>query len=165
MCDDGNTTPGDGCDAMCVREGYCGDGTTGGTEVCDDGNNRSGDGCRSDCMSDETCGNGIVDFAAGEICDGTPMCDPTTCAAVTGCGDGTVEAPEVCDDSNMLAFDGCGRRVPRGDRDGDRLAQARRARRGLRSQRRRHRRQRLRARARDPRLRPRAADRDGHLER
>lgn len=107
MCDDGNTAPGDGCDAMCRREGYCGDGERNGTEVCDDGNNRSGDGCRSDCMSDETCGNGIVDFAAGEICDGTPMCDPTTCASVTGCGDGTIDAPETCDDSNTLAFDGC----------------------------------------------------------
>lgn len=107
MCDDGNTTSGDGCDSMCRREGYCGDNMPDTGEACDDGNNRSGDGCRSDCLSDESCGNGIVDFAAGEICDGTPMCDPTTCAAVTGCGDGTVTSPEVCDDSNTLAFDGC----------------------------------------------------------
>ncbi|HEY8432206.1 MAG TPA: DUF4215 domain-containing protein [Sandaracinaceae bacterium] len=106
-CDDGNTTPGDGCSATCEREPYCGDGVRGDGEVCDDGNNRSGDGCRSDCLSDESCGNGIVDFAAGEICDGTPGCDPTTCAAVEGCGDGTVSPPEVCDDANTAPFDGC----------------------------------------------------------
>lgn len=107
MCDDGNTNPGDGCDADCAREAYCGDGTTDGAEACDDGNNRSGDGCRSDCMSDESCGNGIIDFAAGEICDGTPNCDATTCQSVTGCGDGTVTDPEACDDGNTMSFDGC----------------------------------------------------------
>jgi len=107
MCDDGNTTAGDGCDAACAREGYCGDGAMADGEVCDDGNNASGDGCRSDCRSNESCGNGIIDFAAGEICDGTPGCDTTTCAMVTGCGDGTETAPETCDDANMASFDGC----------------------------------------------------------
>ncbi|MCB9598182.1 MAG: DUF4215 domain-containing protein [Sandaracinaceae bacterium] len=108
MCDDGNATPGDGCDAMCRREAYCGDGTVGGGEVCDDGNNASGDGCRSDCLSDETCGNGIVDFAAGEICDGAANCG-ADCMTVTGCGDGTVEAPEECenDPGNTDNWDGC----------------------------------------------------------
>ena len=38
-CDDGNTAPGDGCDAVCVVE-FCGDGiVNNGTEVCDDGIN------------------------------------------------------------------------------------------------------------------------------
>ena len=37
------------------------------------GNNRSGDGCRSDCQSNESCGNRIVDIAAGEVCDSTPL--------------------------------------------------------------------------------------------
>src|SRR5687768_13856033 len=62
-CDDGNTTDGDGCDAMCRREAFCGDGMRDMAlgEVCDDGNNASGDGCRSDCLSDETCGNGERD--------------------------------------------------------------------------------------------------------
>jgi cysteine-rich repeat protein len=106
MCDDGNRTPGDGCDADCAREAYCGDGNVDGTEECDDGNNRSGDGCRSDCLSDESCGNGITDFAAGEICDAEPTCGDD-CLSVTGCGDMTVTAPEVCDDGNTLPWDEC----------------------------------------------------------
>ncbi|MGE0785044.1 MAG: DUF4215 domain-containing protein [Sandaracinaceae bacterium] len=106
MCDDGNNTAGDGCDATCGREAFCGDMTVDTGETCDDGNNRSGDGCRSDCGSDETCGNGIVDFAVGEICDGSPMCG-VDCHTVTGCGDATVTPPEVCDDGNMASFDGC----------------------------------------------------------
>lgn len=108
MCDDGNATAGDGCDPTCNRESYCGDGTTDAGEVCDDGNNASGDGCRSDCRSDETCGNGIVDFAIGEICDGSATCG-ADCMTVTGCGDGTVEAPEECenDPANTDPWDGC----------------------------------------------------------
>ncbi len=108
MCDDGNATPGDGCDADCNREAYCGDNTVDPGEACDDGNNRSNDGCRSDCMSDETCGNGIVDFAVGEICDGSATCG-ADCMSVTGCGDGTVVAPETCenDPPNADAWDGC----------------------------------------------------------
>ncbi len=50
-CDDGNTTPGDGCSATCVIEtqGVCGDGTQGIGEQCDDGNTASGDGCSANC--------------------------------------------------------------------------------------------------------------------
>lgn len=50
-CDDGNTTPGDGCSATCVIEtqGVCGDGTQGIGEQCDDGNTASGDGCSASC--------------------------------------------------------------------------------------------------------------------
>ena len=106
MCDDGNVEPGDGCDASCAREAYCGDLSVDSGEACDDGNNRSGDGCRSDCGSDETCGNGIVDFAAGEVCDGAANCG-ADCLTVTGCGDGTLESPEVCDDGNTDRWDGC----------------------------------------------------------
>lgn len=106
MCDDGNTSDGDGCDAECRREAYCGDGETDAGEVCDDGNNASGDGCRSDCLSDETCGNGFVDYAAGEVCDSTPGCGPD-CTTVDGCGDGTTTDPETCDDGNTARWDGC----------------------------------------------------------
>jgi cysteine-rich repeat protein len=106
MCDDGNRMGGDGCDANCRREAYCGDNNVDAGEVCDDGNNRSGDDCRSDCLSDETCGNGIVDFARGEVCDGTPTC-AADCRSVTGCGDGTMAAGEQCDDGNIESFDGC----------------------------------------------------------
>lgn len=106
MCDDGNRAGGDGCDASCRREGFCGDGNTDPGEVCDDGNNRSGDGCRSDCLSNESCGNSVVDFAAGEVCDGTPNC-ASDCRSVLGCGNGELEAGEECDDGNASSFDGC----------------------------------------------------------
>lgn len=105
-CDDGNTAPGDGCDGDCAREAYCGDGNTDADEECDDGNHRSGDGCRSDCQSDETCGNMTVDYAAGEICDGTPGCS-ATCDALEGCPDGEVMPPEECDDGNEERWDDC----------------------------------------------------------
>jgi cysteine-rich repeat protein len=61
-CDDGDTTPGDGCDASCqVEPGWscagepsicsaCGDGGIGGTEECDDGGTAPGDGCDASCQ-------------------------------------------------------------------------------------------------------------------
>ncbi|MCP4446373.1 MAG: amidohydrolase family protein [Myxococcales bacterium] len=55
-CDDGNTTPGDGCSATCETEtqGDCGDGTQGIGEQCDDGNTTSGDGCSAGCEQEAT---------------------------------------------------------------------------------------------------------------
>src|SRR5205085_2911646 len=51
-CDDGNTTPGDGCDASCKAEAgpACGDGNIEKDEECDDGNVVSGDGCDANCV-------------------------------------------------------------------------------------------------------------------
>ena len=66
QCDDGNTTPFDGCSPTCTNEpkcGYpnndttqpyqcfsvCGDGIKMPDEACDDGNNQDGDGCSSTC--------------------------------------------------------------------------------------------------------------------
>jgi len=62
VCDDGDTTPGDGCDGSCqIETGWtcagqpsvcsvCGDGGIGGTEECDDGGTASGDGCDASCQ-------------------------------------------------------------------------------------------------------------------
>ncbi|MCA9706973.1 MAG: DUF4215 domain-containing protein [Myxococcales bacterium] len=71
VCDDGNTTGGDGCSADCLSDETCPNGIldTLAGEVCDDGNFENGDGCSDTCMSDETCGNGIIDAVAGEACD------------------------------------------------------------------------------------------------
>jgi cysteine-rich repeat protein len=55
-CDDGNTSPGDGCDALCQIEGgggVCGDGTVDAGEQCDDGNTVAGDGCSELCQDEE----------------------------------------------------------------------------------------------------------------
>jgi cysteine-rich repeat protein len=62
LCDDGDTTAGDGCGATCTIEaGYgctgnpsvcavtCGDGIKAASEACDDGNTTAGDGCGATC--------------------------------------------------------------------------------------------------------------------
>ncbi|MFH2006571.1 MAG: DUF4215 domain-containing protein [bacterium] len=112
------------CDAACQSR-FCGNMVidTAAGEVCDDGNLNAGDGCSPDCLSDESCGNGRPDFATGETCDcGTDAGNlPLGCVAVNGdpngqcsatcqiryCGNGTVDASEVCDDGNNHSGDGC----------------------------------------------------------
>ncbi len=76
-CEDGNTTPGDGCSATCQLENGCGNGTIEAGEECDDDNATAGDGCSA------------------------------TCQLENGCGNGTVEAGEECDDDNAAGGDGC----------------------------------------------------------
>jgi cysteine-rich repeat protein len=48
-CDDGGTSPGDGCDQSCILE-QCGNGVMQSGEECDDGNLESGDGCDDLCL-------------------------------------------------------------------------------------------------------------------
>lgn len=111
-CDDGNTVAGDGCasDCVAVERGWscpapgrpciprCGDGVVVAEETCDDGNTAGGDGCSSTCQVEPgatcpapgqpcvraLCGNGKVE--AGELCDcGTdPAHLPTGCSAPNG---------------------------------------------------------------------------------
>ncbi|MFO0596379.1 MAG: DUF4215 domain-containing protein [Myxococcaceae bacterium] len=116
VCDDGNTSSGDGCSATCTSTERCGDGVvnadfgkgaddpacrsatatgTGCKEVCDDGNTVSGDGCSANCLSDERCRNGIVDAAGAEQCDDGNQVDTDSCRndchAGYGCGNGVVD--------------------------------------------------------------------------
>ncbi|HEY5920348.1 MAG TPA: DUF4215 domain-containing protein, partial [Kofleriaceae bacterium] len=49
-CDDGGTTPGDGCSATCRIEAVCGDSTLQPGEQCDDGGTMAGDGCSATCQ-------------------------------------------------------------------------------------------------------------------
>jgi fibro-slime domain-containing protein len=106
-CDDGNTTPGDGCAGNCLRvePGYscipagqpchrvarCGDGVAVLPELCDDGNKDAGDGCSPTCK-----------IEIGWKCEGSP----SKCTH-TKCGDKNIEGAEGCDDGNDLPFDGC----------------------------------------------------------
>jgi fibro-slime domain-containing protein len=105
-CDDGNTTPGDGCTSECRLETdwacpipgtackstvVCGDGRISGSEVCDDRNTVDGDGCSADCSKVE----------AGWTCPAPGVrCQPK-------CGDGVVKGWEQCDDGNTVPGDGC----------------------------------------------------------
>jgi cysteine-rich repeat protein len=50
------------------------------------------------------CGNGVKE--GFEECDGGATCD-ANCDRIPTCGDAFVDAPEVCDDGNAAAGDGC----------------------------------------------------------
>jgi cysteine-rich repeat protein len=82
QCDDGDTTSGDGCSSLCVREvGFicagspsnctttCGDGVTAGAETCDDGDAQSGDGCSNNCLVE----NGFECVGQPSDCDLIPV--------------------------------------------------------------------------------------------
>jgi cysteine-rich repeat protein len=110
----------------------CGDGKKSGAETCDDGNMQSGDGCSADCAAEPgyRC-NGEGPGSCVDIdeciemtdnCDASAKCKNTkgsfTCACdpgfsgdgvscKAGCGDGTLVAPEACDDKNTATMDGC----------------------------------------------------------
>src|ERR1044071_3301013 len=61
-CDDGNTSDGDGCSAVCEVETdhpVCGNGVRESGEDCDDGNAANGDGCSAACALEQVCGNGV----------------------------------------------------------------------------------------------------------
>jgi len=100
-CDDGDTTPGDGCSATCqVEPGYqcsgqpsvctpalvCGDGIIQAGEGCDDGDAVSGDGCSSICQVDV----GYQCVGQPSVCTSTSVAAPTvstlTPSGVTGSG-------------------------------------------------------------------------------
>jgi len=105
-CDDNDTDPGDGCDAMCDEEpGWtcmgmmpstctteCGDGVlVPSEEECDDGDTDADDGCDGSCAVED-----------GWTCTMTALA-MSTCDEV--CGDGMRVGSEACDDGNT---DGCG---------------------------------------------------------
>ena len=108
-CEDGDTTAGDGCNAVCQPE-FCGDGIEqpGIGEQCDDGNVRNDDACVVGCQ-DAFCGDGFRQRGVEE-CEppNTPTCD-ATCQSITPpqCGDGAVDPGEQCDDGNQSNRDDC----------------------------------------------------------
>jgi len=105
FCDDGNTTPGDGCTATCVVEdGYtcewgkkcvqvarCGDGKNDPGEECDNGAAVGTNGCTASCR--------VVDNWS------CPEAGP--CTNLVVCGDKKVLGTETCDDGNKVSNDGC----------------------------------------------------------
>jgi len=112
ICDDGNTTNGDGCDNDCTftctaatAVADCGDrNTCNGAEVC------TGTGLAS------RCGAGMA-LPVGAACDADMMaatrdiCRAGNLCQRSRCGDGFVDAmatpAETCDDGNTTAGDGC----------------------------------------------------------
>jgi fibro-slime domain-containing protein len=133
-CDDGNTTPGDGCSGICqVESGWicptpdkpcveiwtCGNGLIDPGETCDDGNTQSGDGCSSSCQVEPgwVCPSvGAGDAGAGDAGpigsigpDGAVIDDSPPGGKCTQilCGNGIVQVGEECDDGNDVSGDGC----------------------------------------------------------
>lgn len=112
LCDDGNTTMGDGCTSDCRKNPYftcavpgqlcvatCGDGRKiAGLEMCDDANKTSGDGCSLACQIETNYQCQEASPEAKSVC--TPK-------SVEVCGDGKASANEMCDDGNKDSGDGC----------------------------------------------------------
>jgi cysteine-rich repeat protein len=118
-CDDGNATPGDGCNATCVaiEAGFdcpnAGQACVQLIEVCGDGIDNDAD-TLTDC-EDADCNdpNGNFDPSCSESVncndnvdndlDGAADCDDPECLALNPdgqcdqCGDGAISDPEVCD--------------------------------------------------------------------
>jgi len=104
-CDDGNSTPDDGCTNCQVDLGYfclgepsicsstCGDGIKVNSfdfEFCDDNDTDPSDGCDENCNIED-------DY----FCEGT---NPSVCVK---CSNGAKEAFEACDDFDWIDNNGC----------------------------------------------------------
>jgi MYXO-CTERM domain-containing protein len=93
-CDDGNTTPNDGCDTGCLLE--IGQPCGGVDAVCASGFcDLTGSICS--CNDNEDC-------PLGQNCN--LVVNPNQCAPL-GCGNGVLNAGEGCDDGNLNNGDGC----------------------------------------------------------
>ncbi|MEZ4367804.1 MAG: hypothetical protein R2939_16225 [Kofleriaceae bacterium] len=124
VCDDGNTTSGDGCRADCQGLERCGDGFRDVAETCDCGDdplalpagcatvNDDAPTAQCDTACSRFCGDGVV--TGGEQCDGpalggagcadlgfyagdlacTPQCIFDDAACTGTCGDGMIQSPE-----------------------------------------------------------------------
>jgi cysteine-rich repeat protein len=84
-----------------LQHGRCGDGFVGPEEGCDDHNTLSGDGCSARCELESP----EPDASDPEPDGSTPEHDAAPPAP--RCGDGQLDAEEVCDDGNQSNGDGC----------------------------------------------------------
>jgi cysteine-rich repeat protein len=83
-----------------LQVGRCGDGFIGPEERCDDGNQSGGDGCSADCQLELDGGTSLDAGSAPEGGEAGPPPAPL-------CGNGRLDADEVCDDGNESNADAC----------------------------------------------------------
>jgi len=102
-CDDGNQTPGDGCDAVCAIEVCftCAEAVPGGLSVCGPQcDEAAGEICSAGvCVS---CSDGVQNGAETDVdCGGS--CSPCTlglaCAASADCGSGACSSGVCCNEA------------------------------------------------------------------
>jgi cysteine-rich repeat protein len=108
-CDDGGTAAGDGCSPICAAEA-CGNGILDPEEECDLGAANSPSGaCLPESCELARCGDGEVRAEVEECDDGNTDPDDgcSAACAIERCGNGVVDAGEVCDDGNALACGLC----------------------------------------------------------
>lgn len=138
-CDDGNRRPNDGCSPSCVVE--CGDGLVGAEELCDTAIASGEPGsCPSSCDDGEACTRDtLLGVGCTARCFSTDVtrpgdgdgCCPTGASSLTdddcaiACGNGLLEAGELCDTGIATGAGSC----PTGCDDGavcttDRLLEA-----------------------------------------
>jgi cysteine-rich repeat protein len=96
VCDDGNSTEGDGCDNDCTY-------SCTGTGDCDDAN--ACNGAETCNTTSHVCTN-PPDLADGTSCGGSMVCRAGACTTAA-CGNGIPEGTEQCDDGDMTNGDGC----------------------------------------------------------
>ena len=109
-CDDGNRTPGDGCENDCtLTPPNCGDGKVDPEEVCDDANTDNTDACVACKLA--TCGDNVV-WVGQEVCDDgqdNGMYNGPCATDCQGpgpfCGDMMTNGPEQCDDGQVGSQD------------------------------------------------------------
>ncbi|MCY1071143.1 hypothetical protein OV090_40750 [Nannocystis sp. RBIL2] len=134
LCDDGNATPGDGCEVDCTKTPgeLCGNGMVDEGEECDDGNHVAMDGCEYNCTETvipASCGDGKTDVR--EECDDGNDDDTDDCLSSCKnafCGDGQRhDGVEACDnggDNSDTAYGGCTTQCQLGPRCGDEAVEA-----------------------------------------
>jgi len=114
-CDDGNARNDDACLSNCMRA-TCGDGYVRiGVEQCDNGGRNSdtiANACPTDCrlpVSTDAAAGGSAIHSAQRTPKNVSAVAPTTGAAPAypTCGDGRVDAGELCDDGNESNLDAC----------------------------------------------------------
>ncbi len=101
-CDDGNKTPGDGCESDCTYT--CNPETTGDAK-CDDKNPCNGAEKCTGVKGSAVCKPGAP-LAEGSTCATGKVCLAGACTSPS-CGDGKAQPGEECDDGNAKAGDGC----------------------------------------------------------
>ncbi len=108
-CDDGNLLPGDGCSPDClVEQGWSCEGEPSHcSTLCGNGNLDPGEECDGTNLAGQDCSSLNQGFDSGTLtCLLSCRFDTTQCRSV-GCGNGTLDPGEECDDGNQSNEDAC----------------------------------------------------------